>query len=120
MGRWLLRVVVSISALLALATIGLMWWSFRLPEPGTIAATQPTSVSAPLYAIQMPIPSDAEEYLVPLHGNVEHWEYAQWENKWYRGMGVPLALPAVLFLIGPVVYLMRALGLRRARSGCAK
>jgi hypothetical protein len=47
----------------------------------------------------LPMPSDAAEYLSPIRGNLERWEYTPWDNRWYRlNRGVPLAVPLIVFL----------------------
>lgn len=56
-------------------------------------------------------PSDALELLVPYAGRFEHWEYTDWDNRWYRtGPGIPIWFVAGMFLILPTVSFLRARG----------
>jgi len=79
-------------------------WSFSLPIPKTDPQTGFSS-SRPSLAIPILMPSDADEYFVPLHGNFERWEYAPWERKWYRlNSGISMAIPISLLMVPLVIW----------------
>jgi hypothetical protein len=62
--------------------------------------SQPHGVHIPLL-----VPSDADEVLVVGFSNVEHWEYAPWDDKWYLMSGGPLV--TISLAIFPLVWVLR-------------
>jgi hypothetical protein len=89
---WLFNGIAALSLALCLAsTINLC---------RTSVDSQPHGVR-----IALPVPSDADEILVIGLSNVEHWEYAPWDNKWYRMSGGPLVTISLAIL--PMVWVWR-------------
>jgi hypothetical protein len=68
------------------------------------------SRTAPPHPIPIFIPSDVDMYFVPLRGNFERWDYAPWEQKWYRmSGGIPMWLPLALLLAAPIARCRRTI-----------
>jgi hypothetical protein len=106
----LLLLIATICAVLFLATLAL--WPVSFWPPATQADPITGFVATPPHlAIPLPQPSDAEEYVVPLRGNLERWEYAPWEHRWYRlnqGLSMWPLLIFPLFTFGAMAYICLA------------
>ncbi|HEX4054367.1 MAG TPA: hypothetical protein VHX86_08885 [Tepidisphaeraceae bacterium] len=110
---------------------GFCWWSFN----GLAVASLALFLASAIYLwtsrgfksephgvqIVLPVQSDADEVLVVDFGNVEHWEYTPWDNKWYLMSGEPLVtiLLAILPLVWVMPFLSRTLGARASVGCCA-
>lgn len=115
-GRWLLRGINGLSLIFCLAALGLLLWSYCIPLT--------TPPSGPRVAL--PIPGDAEVYLIVADGRVTEWEYTDWDRTWYRtGPGVrlwPITLLAVAVTVGGTVWVARQpaeQGDNRAHPACS-
>jgi hypothetical protein len=105
--RFLLDALTVLSLMLCVVVVPLWVLSYRAPDLPSDPETG-FSPARPPYAIPLPIPSDAQEYLVPLRGRLERWEYAPWERKWYRlkGGGCSMTLAVALLLAVPCARLL--------------
>lgn len=47
---------------------------------------------------------------LPLRGNLERWEYTDWDSKWYFvNRGLPLWIPTFVLLVLPSLWLLTRL-----------
>jgi hypothetical protein len=106
----LLGTIAGLCTVLFLATLALWpvsFWPQEIPsDPVTGFVATP-----PRLAIPLPEASHAEEYIVPLHGNLERWEYAPWEHRWYRlykGISMWPVLLVPLFAFAATAYICLA------------
>jgi hypothetical protein len=91
--------VLSVLALMLCAVVMPVWLlSYSTPDLPSDPQTG-FSPTRPPHAIPLPLPSDAQEYLVPLRGRLERWEYAPWERRWYRLKGGGSSLNQALALL---------------------
>lgn len=87
----------ALSLLLALAMCVLWIRSYNavatLPPPGP--------------HIPLPMPVDVSEYLVPIRGTLQWWEYTPWRRSWYDiNFSVPIWPAVVVFSIAPAGWLL--------------
>ena len=79
----LLDALTVLSLIVCIVTLPLWVLSYSRPDLPSDLVSGFSPVPPP-HPLTLPMPSDAEEYLVPLRGRLERWEYAPWERKWYR------------------------------------
>jgi hypothetical protein len=104
--RILFLIACIVSLLLMAATVLLCLRSYEFKSPA-VDDMDGASMTAPDIAIQLPIPSDAAEYVVFVPGYVEHWDYAPWEKTWHKDSQVPAFVPILAFSILPFIALLR-------------
>ncbi len=81
----ILNAVTVLSVLVCVGTAALLGWSYHRPR--TMPPTSPR--------VLVPVPGDAEEWMILVAGNLEPWEYTPWNHQWYRlGAGLSLWSPA--------------------------
>lgn len=83
MRRRTLRQTLTLSLVACLPIVALWALSYLSPYVQTDPVTG-YSRHPPRHPLQLPIPSDAEEYVVLSRGDIERWEYTPWDKKWYR------------------------------------